>query len=84
MQLIFINPRCFIMVTQGRLLQTPSGVQEVTPSTQQMFPASFKTARAFVLHHHMAVQTAIPSMQLIALAVWHRFWLSLQSLGSAH
>ena len=51
------------LVAQGRLLQTPSGVQEVTPSTQQMLPASFSTARAFVLHHQMAVQTAIPSMQ---------------------
>jgi hypothetical protein len=34
-------------------------------------------ARAFVLHRQMAVQTAIPSVQ-------HRFWLLLQTLGSAH
>ena len=36
-----LPPLCYIMVALGRLLQTPSGVQEVTPSTQQMLPASF-------------------------------------------
>ena len=70
---VLLPPRCFVWVAQGRLLQTPLGVQEVTPSTQQMLPASFSTARAFVLHRQMAVQTAIPSLQHIALensAAW--------------